>query len=303
MLDHLSSPDGRVPRQLGTSLVKRSLLDQLVGGAFVIVPIAGTLALVIFWSRLAPTAVDMLIAVALYALTGIGVTAGYHRLAAHKSFEVSNFVKMCLLALGSMAFQGPVARWVADHRRHHAFTDVEGDPHTPFEKGGLSGLAWSHFGWLFSRSRTRVSKFAPDVLKDRVVLEASKRYMLLSLLSLVIPALLGFALRPNLAGFLTGFLLGGCARICLFQNATWAVNSLAHFAGQRPHATGDRSTNNWLVAMLTLGEGWHNNHHAAPRSARHGSPGQLDMTYVFICGMRRIGFARNIRGSDFDQAR
>lgn len=277
-------------------LKRRTVLDQAIGAAFVFVPVAGTILLAVFWGTLHPTAWDVAVALMLYLSTGLGVTAGYHRLVAHRSFEASNSAKKCLLLLGSMAFQGPVVSWVADHRRHHAFTDRRGDPHSPLAKNGrLAGIAWSHVGWLFSKWRTPAGRFAADVVKDPMAMAASRHYLWLSLASLLMPALLGYALRPSMVGFLSGLLLGGCARICLLQNATWAVNSLAHLSGTRAHGTGDCSTNNWLVAFFTFGEGWHNNHHAAPQSARHGAPHQLDPTYLLITGLRRAGIVKNVR--------
>lgn len=277
-------------------LKRRTVLDQAIGAAFVFVPIAGTILLAVFWETLSPTAWDVAVALMMYLSAGLGITAGYHRLAAHRSFEASSNAKKCLLLLGSMAFQGPVVSWVADHRRHHAFTDRHGDPHSPLAKNGrLAGLAWSHIGWLFSKWRTPAGRFAPDLVKDPVTMAASRHYLFLSLASLLIPALLGYALRPSMVGFLSGLLLGGCARICLFQNATWAVNSLAHLSGTRAHNTDDWSTNNWFVAILTFGEGWHNNHHAAPQSARHGGQNQLDLTYLLIASLHRTGIAKNVR--------
>ncbi len=287
---------GSMPRIRDPGVVRRTLADRILGAVFVVFPSTGTVVLLVYWSNLQPTLWDISVAATLYLMTGIGITAGYHRMAAHRSFEPNDFVKKSLLALGSMAFQGPIARWVADHRRHHAFADAPGDPHTPCSnKNWITGFFWSHVGWLFSQHRTRVSKFAPDVIRDPIAMGISRNYLLLTVLSLVIPTVLGGVFRFSAAGFLTGFLLGGCARICLFQHATWTVNSVAHFSGKRRHETGDQSTNNSAVAFFTFGEGWHNNHHAAPCSARHGGSGQWDVTYLLIAALRRIGAVKNVR--------
>jgi len=279
-----------------TALIfSRRILNQLIAAFFVAIPLIGLIAFALAWETLRPTLFDVLVAAALYAAVGLGITAGYHRLASHRSFRAAPVTRAALLTLGSLAFQGPVLHWVADHRRHHAFADKEGDPHSPKgSTGRVRGACWAHMGWLFAKTHTSIPRYALDLSRDPIALWISKRYLLLSLVSLLIPAVCGVLWRHTLSGLLTGLLLGGCVRICFFQHATWAVNSVCHLVGSRRFHTSDYSRNNWLVALMTFGEGWHNNHHAAPRCARHGGPKQPDPTFWLIVGLQRMGLVDQV---------
>jgi stearoyl-CoA desaturase (Delta-9 desaturase) len=199
--------------------------------------------------------------------------------------------------------QGAVIHWVADHRRHHAFTDEEGDPHSPHlheadgVRGVLKGLWHSHMGWLFEGQRTSATRFAPDLKKDPVIRWVDKNFPLWALLGLAIPFVLGFALSGGslFAGF-TAFVWAGLVRVFLLHHATWSVNSICHMYGRQPFAIEDESRDNWLVAMVSLGEGWHHSHHAFPTSARHGlSRFQPDPSYWVIRGLERLGLVWNVK--------
>lgn len=246
---------------------------------------------------------------AMATITAGGVTVGYHRLCTHKSFTAPAWVRYCLAAAGSMAVQGAVFRWVGEHRRHHQHSDTEGDPHSPHMNadGGwgegiiatVRGFFHAHMGWLF-RDRSRgLGKYIPDLREDRALIAANRHFPMLVLAGLIIPAILGGLLTWSWMGVLLGFLWGGLVRILLVHHITWSVNSVCHLWGTRPFNVRDESRNNPLVAVFALGEGWHNNHHAFPASARHGLRWwEIDPSYIFIRFLGLIGLAKNIRTPD-----
>jgi stearoyl-CoA desaturase (Delta-9 desaturase) len=241
---------------------------------------------------------DLAILIALYVATGLGITVGYHRLLTHRSFATHRVVEVTLAVLGSMALQGSVIDWVADHRKHHAHSDREGDPHSPHVGRGsrLAGLWHAHAGWLFrEHGLADKRRYAPDLLDDAALRVVDRLFAVLVLASFALPFAAGYATGGTLAAALTALLWGGFVRILLFHHATFAVNSASHFFGSRPYETGDRSTNNAWVALLTFGEGWHNNHHAFPRSAAHGLRWyQVDASAVLIRVLERLGLAWNV---------
>ncbi len=239
----------------------------------------------------------------MYVLVGFGVTIGFHRMLTHRAFEAKPWLRATFAILGSMSVQGAVIHWVADHRRHHAFTDEEGDPHSPHTHAGegwrgvLTGLWHSHMGWLFDGERTSATRFAPDLKKDPVIRFVDKLFPVWALLGLVLPFVAGFALSGGslFAGF-TAFVWGGLVRVFLLHHATWSVNSICHMYGDRPFASTDESRDNWLVALVSLGEGWHHSHHAFPTSARHGlNRFQLDPSYAVIRILERLGLIWNVK--------
>lgn len=220
------------------------------------------------------TALDYTLFVVFYAVQMFGITIGFHRYLAHKSFKTSRFFEGVLMITGSMALEGPVLFWVSTHRRHHRFADEDGDPHSPNLSGpGLSGklkgLWYAHIPWMFSDEETRATVFAPDVLRDRRLYYYNRTYPLWALLSLLLPALLGLAIGGTVAAAISGFIFGGLARVFLANQAAWCVGSISHMFGSRPFVTSDDSANNWPVALLTFGEGLQNNHHAFPGAYRH----------------------------------
>lgn len=270
-------------------------------GAVALPLLATAAAIPLLWNRLV-SGKDLVILAGMYLLTAFGVTVGFHRMLTHRSFQSPKPVEYALAALGSMSVQGPVISWVADHRRHHAHADVEGDPHSPHVGhgegiGGVTrGLWHAHVGWLVrEQGMARRRKFAPDLLEDRGMRWISRQFPLLVLAGLAIPAAAGFAVTGTALGAATGLLWGGLVRIFLVHHVTWSVNSLCHFLGSRRFETEDRSTNVFWLALPSLGESWHHNHHAYPRSAAHGlRHRELDPSALLITGMERLGLARNV---------
>lgn len=233
---------------------------------------------------------DVILAVAFYAVTGHGVTAGYHRLFAHRGYVATRWTKVALCVAGSLAFQGSMIGWVAHHRRHHAYTDVEGDPHSPHVCGArrwprVRGMVHAHVGWLFRTPVTDASRWAPDLVADKDLVLISRLFPLGCVVSLGAPALIAWGITGTASGAIGGLVWGGFVRVFVLQQATFAVNSACHLWGNRPFRTRtrDRSTNFAPLAVLAMGENWHNAHHSNPRMARHGvDPGQLDSTARFI---------------------
>lgn len=253
-------------------------------------PLAGTVIAAISFFGHGLDLLDVILAVAFYALSGHGVTAGYHRLFAHRGYVARRWTKIVLCAAGSLAFQGSLLAWVTHHRRHHAYTDVEGDPHSPYgfgERRGsrLRGGLHAHIGWLFTAPAADANRWAPDLLADRDLVLLSRLFPLACAVSLAAPALLAWAITGTAAGALGGFVWGGLVRVFVLQQSTFAVNSACHLWGRRPFRTRarDRSTNFAPLAVLAMGENWHNAHHSNPRMARHGvDRGQLDSTARLI---------------------
>lgn len=270
-------------------------------GAVIIPFLATAAAIVLLWNRLVRPA-DLAIAAVMYLLTAVGITVGFHRLLTHRSFQTSKPIEYLFAVAGSMAVQGPVISWVADHRKHHAHTDEEGDPHSPHvghgsgARGVLAGLWHAHSGWLMStQGRADWKRYAPDLYEDRGMRTISRRFVSLVLLSLALPALAGYALSGTLAGAATGLLWGGLVRIFFVHHITWSVNSVCHFFGTRRFDTEDRSTNVFWLALPSLGESWHHNHHAFPRSAVHGlRRWEIDLSALIIGAMEKLGLARNV---------
>jgi stearoyl-CoA desaturase (Delta-9 desaturase) len=272
-----------------------------VAGVFV--PLAGFVAaIVLLWGE-AVGIRDLAIMLALYLLTGFGITVGFHRLLTHRSFETGPAVRATFAVLGSMAVQGPVINWVADHRKHHAFTDAEGDPHSPHLSrrpgllGAFSGLWHAHVGWLFTdEGRAERERYAPDLLRDPLLRSVDRLFFTWVVLGLVAPFALGWLLGGTLEAALTALLWGGLVRIFLLHHVTFAINSLCHFLGCRRFQTDDESRNLAWLAPLSFGEAWHHNHHAFPTSAFHGlRRREIDPGGWLIRALERLGLAWNVR--------
>lgn len=270
---------------------------------FVTVPFLALLAAVpVAWGGWLNWA-DVLIAALWYAVSGLGIAAGYHRYFTHGSFKAKRWLRVTLAVAGSLAVQGDLIQWVADHRRHHAFSDVEGDPHSPWCFGdsvwGLTkGLFHAHVGWLFGRELSNQRRFAPDLLADSDLRRVSRLFPVLVAASVLGPALMGAALTWSWQGALTALFWGGLVRIALLHHVTWAINSVCHVYGKRPFElrSGDRATNFWPLAILSFGEAWHNLHHAEPTSARHGVlRGQVDISARLIWLLEKIGVVWDVR--------
>ncbi|HWC13923.1 MAG TPA: acyl-CoA desaturase [Actinomycetota bacterium] len=246
--------------------------------------------------------VDASIALGMYLFTGFGVTVGFHRLFTHQSFQTKRWVRHAFAIAGSMAIQGPVIRWVADHRRHHAFSDQPGDPHSPHLdegpgiKGVLKGLWHAHIGWFFDEEQTSARRWAPDLVRDPAMRWIDRMFPLWALISFALPAVAGLMITGTLRGGVTAFLWGSLVRIFMLHHVTWSINSICHFYGNRPYQTTDFSTNNWMMSLISFGESWHNNHHAFPSSAVHGlRPYQIDVSAGLIRLMKLVGLATDVK--------
>jgi stearoyl-CoA desaturase (delta-9 desaturase) len=273
-------------------------LERNANVGAVIVPFVGFVAaLILLWNSLVGWT-DLAILAATYVATGLGVTVGYHRLLTHRSFATYRWIAYLFAVLGTMAVEGPVIGWVADHRKHHAHPDQEGDPHSPHvgHGSGLRGLWHAHVGWLFETQGTADKRrYAADLYEDPGMRAISHAFPQLIALSLAIPFVLGWVLAGSLAGALTGLLWGGLVRIFFVHHVTWSINSICHFYGRRRFAIDDQSTNVFWLAPVTFGESWHHNHHAFPRSASHGLRWwELDVAGLLITGMKRVRLAWNV---------
>ena len=265
----------------------------------VVVPFLGVLvAIVLLWNR-AVDAVDLAILATMYLITGIGVTVGFHRLLTHRSFQTHAWVERTFAVMGSLSVQGSVLDWVADHRKHHAHADKEGDPHSPHvgHGSGLRGLWHAHTGWLLeNQGQADWKRYATELYEDRHMRRIGRSFPWLVLLSLALPTALGFVLDGfTLRGAVLGYIWGGLVRIFLVHHVTWSVNSICHFFGRRRFEIEDQSTNVAWLSLLSLGESWHHNHHAFPRSAYHGlRRWEIDPSGWLISMMQRVGLAWNV---------
>jgi stearoyl-CoA desaturase (delta-9 desaturase) len=289
-------PGVRVMEPSDVKLQRRLVL------AVTIVPFIGFAASMwLLWGA-GLSAVDLTIFLVTYAFTGLGVTVGFHRLFTHKSFETKPWIKNTLAVAGSMAIQGPVIKWVADHRRHHAFSDQPGDPHSPHldegpgVKGVMKGLWHAHVGWFFDEEQTSAKRWAPDLVRDPAMRKIDKLFPLWALISFFGPAVIGGLITMSWWAAFTAYLWGGLARIFLLHHVTWSVNSICHFYGNRPYKSGDFSTNNWVLSIISFGESWHNTHHAFPTSAVHGlERKQIDISAGTIRLLEKVGLASDVK--------
>jgi stearoyl-CoA desaturase (delta-9 desaturase) len=278
-----------------------SRLHQAVVVVGVVVPFLGLIAAVSFWWGRGLSWTELSLFLGMYIATGLGVTVGYHRLFTHRSFETVRPVKVALAVLGSMAIEGPVLTWAAVHRRHHQHSDEAGDPHSPNHYGGgtrgvLTGLWHAHIGWMFAADPPNLAGYVADLREERLVRVVSRLFGVWALLGLLIPTVLGGLLTGTWTGAFLGFIWGGLVRIFFVHHATWSINSVCHLWGRRPFKSRDLSRNNFLFGVVGLGEGWHNNHHAFPASARHGLRWwELDVSYLVIEALRLVGLAWRVR--------
>ena len=279
----------------------QSRKEQIILGIVIVVPFLAVLAAVpIAWGGWLGWT-DLLIMAGMYWLTGHGITVGFHRLFTHKSYKPNRAVKIFWAVAGSMAIQGPVVRWVADHRKHHKFSDRDGDPHSPWRYGTdtkalLKGLAHAHLMWLFDPEQTPQRKYAPDLMKDRDIVKVSRQFPLWVVVSLLLPAVLGGLLTMSWQGALTAFFWGSLVRVSLLHHVTWSINSICHAIGDRPFVSRDKSANVWWLAIPSMGESWHNLHHADPTCARHGVlRGQVDTSARVIWAMEKLGWVSDVR--------
>ncbi len=295
--------DGLEPNRLRVATVRErtSRVSQIVTLVAVAVPPLGVLSAAGLLWGVGVRPLDVVLFALFYVATGLGITVGYHRLFTHRSFVAAQPVRVLLAILGAMTLQGPVTQWVTDHRKHHARSDVAGDPHSPHLAGpglvgALRGLAHAHVGWLFStKGMERGIDYGRDLYEDRAIRLVDRLYLLWVALSVGLPFLVAFALTGSAARGLEALVWAGLVRIFAFEHATFAVNSVCHTFGRRRYDAHDESRNNWVVALLTFGEGWHNNHHAFPRSARHGLERlQVDLSWFVIAGLARLRLASRL---------
>jgi stearoyl-CoA desaturase (delta-9 desaturase) len=285
-----------------TLAVEHDTVDRFANLVVVVVPVA-LLGLAI-WLAWGGTLIwqDLVVLAVCYLITGVGITVGFHRLFTHRSFKTRRPLRALFAVFGSAAVEGPLIEWVSTHRKHHRFSDLPGDPHSPHTdhgvgwRGALRGLLHAHVGWMFrGDGRASEERYAKDLLADPLICAVDRMFPLWVLLGLAFPFGLGVALTGSLVGGLTGLLWGGAVRILVLHHATFSINSLCHFFGRRRFATGDESRNLAWLAIPTFGEAWHNNHHAFPTSAHHGlTRRQLDPGGWLIDGLEKLGLAWDV---------
>lgn len=293
--------DASLPERATMGGDTQSFKEQLALALFIVVPFLAVLAAIpIAWGGWLSWT-DVVITICFYWFTGHGITVGYHRYFTHKSFKPNRALKIVMAVAGSMAIQGPVVRWVADHRKHHKFSDRDGDPHSPWKYGTSIGALWrgfwhAHMGWLFDEEQTPQRKYAPDLMKDRDIVWISKHFWVFVLLSLGLPPLIGGLVTWSWQGAATAFFWGSLVRVSLLHHVTWSVNSICHTIGERPFVSRDKSANVWWLAIPSMGESWHNLHHADPTCARHGVlKGQLDTSARVIWAFEKAGWVNDVR--------
>ena len=267
----------------------------------VLPPLAVIGAIVSLWGT-GITRVDFGIMLGFYVFTGLGITLGYHRLFTHRSFRAVKPLRVTLAVAGSMAVQGSIIAWVATHRRHHAYADQYGDPHSPHlaKAGGLRGvamgLAHAHMGWLFSSEQSDQAEWAPDLLGERAIKRIDRHFGTLTLATFLLPALFGLVLTGSWVGMVTAFLWGSLVRVFFLHHITWSINSICHFYGREAYQARDESRNVWPMAIPSFGESWHNNHHAFPWSARLGLRAwQIDPAWYVLRALRLVRAVRNVK--------
>jgi stearoyl-CoA desaturase (Delta-9 desaturase) len=299
--------DSAPPKKVALGGDRKSGMEQFALGFFVVVPFLALIAAVpVFWGWGLGWH-DVVIAIVMYAIAGHGITIGYHRLFTHKAFKAVRPLRVALAFAGGMAIEGPVVRWVADHRRHHAFSDKDGDPHSPWRFGTgfralTKGLLFAHVGWIFDPEQTDATRYAPDLIADPDIVAVSRLFWLQVTSSLLLPAVIGGLWSMSIAGAVTGFFWGALVRISLLHHVTWSINSICHAVGERPFRTRDKSGNVWWLSVLSMGESWHNLHHADPTSARHGVLRfQLDSSGRTIWLFERFGWAWDVRWPSADR--
>jgi stearoyl-CoA desaturase (delta-9 desaturase) len=299
--EQIAALEGPTPEEIQEPVMES--LDRAITGVITAVPpLLLALGCWMAWNRELHWR-DVAIFLIMYVPTGLGVTIGFHRLFTHRSFKTSPLLRGLLAVAGTMAVEGPVISWVADHRKHHAYSDRFGDPHSPHVdhgvglRGALRGLLHAHVGWLFDhQQRGARERFAPDLLADPVVSFVDKTFLLWSLLGFAIPFGLGVLMGGTVDAGLEGMLWGGAVRMLVLHHVTYSINSLCHFFGRRRFATDDQSRNLLWLAPLSFGEAWHNNHHAFPTSAFHGmGRAELDISGLVIAGLERVGLVWDVQ--------
>jgi stearoyl-CoA desaturase (delta-9 desaturase) len=299
----LSKPSGESSPSRGVRPLNERArrLERRITLATVLLPYAGLASgILLFWNR-GVNRLDLAVFGVMYSLTVLGIGMGFHRLVAHRAYQATTFLRTALVIAGSMAAQGPVIFWTAVHRRHHSYSDRDGDPHSPHLHGEgaveiLKGLWHSHMGWLFNHELTDWGTYVRDLLHDRLIFKLNRMYFLWIALGLLLPAVAEGLITMSWQGFVRGFLWGGLIRVLVVHHTTWSINSVCHVFGSRPYQVKDHSTNNVVLAIPTFGESWHNNHHAFPSSAVHGLEWwQVDITGSMIKLCAKVGLASAVK--------
>ncbi len=279
----------------------QSIKERIALAVFIAVPFLAVVAAVpVAWGGWLGWH-DVIIALVMYAISGHGITVGFHRHFTHRSFKPNRGVKVGLAVAGSMAIEGPVIQWVADHRKHHKFSDRDGDPHSPWRYGNsvpalVKGLVYAHIGWLFDPEQTPPRRYAPDLLKDRDIVRISRQFPMWVAVSLLIPPIAGGLWTMSWHGALTAFFWASLVRVAMLHHVTWSINSICHTVGNRPFNSRDKSGNVWWLAIPSMGESWHNLHHADPTCARHGVlRGQIDTSARIIWAFEKLGWIYDVR--------
>jgi stearoyl-CoA desaturase (delta-9 desaturase) len=282
-----------------------STFQRVLVGVFVAVPLIALVAAIpLAWAWGLLGWHDVVIALVFYWVSGLGITVGYHRYFTHGSFKAKTGLRVALAIAGSLAIEGPVITWVSDHRRHHKYSDKEGDPHSPWRYGDdtkalAKGLLYAHIGWLFDPNQTSQQRFSPDLLADKRVKGVDAWFPGLVAVTLLLPALIGGVWGMSIQGALTAFFWATLVRIALLHHVTWAINSICHTFGSEEFEVRDRSRNVSWLAIASFGESWHNLHHADPTCARHGAlKGQLDPSARVIWVFEKLGWAYDVRWPD-----
>lgn len=268
---------------------------------FVTVPFIAVIAAVPFAWGWGLNWADVAIFAAFYLFTGFGVTVGFHRYLTHGAFKAKRWLRIVLTIAGTMSVEGAPIRWVADHRRHHQFSDLEGDPHSPWRfgestKGLFKGMVWAHVGWLFERDNSNARRFAPDLIRDKDIRKIQQNFVPIMLFSLFGPAVIGGLVTWSWWGAVTAYFWASLVRIALVHHVTWSINSVCHVIGEQPYRSNDKARNFWPLAILSFGESWHNSHHADQTCARHGvDKGQLDSSARLIWLFEKAGWVSDVR--------
>lgn len=270
----------------------------------VLFPLMGMIAAIVMaWQYGMMSWLNLTMLIGGWYLTGMGITIGFHRMLTHRSFETIPSIRLFWTAMGSLAVEGSPIDWCMVHRKHHQFSDHHGDPHSPhLHDGGywesLKGFWHSHTGWMFNAnwSKSERQKYVPDLLDDKLLVSIDKYYVWWVVASLVIPTVIGGLATWSVQGAILGFVWGGLARVCLSHHMTWSINSICHIIGSRDYKSSDDSRNNLFFGIFSHGEGWHNNHHAFPTSARHGLKWwQFDLSWMVIRGLEICGLAWEVK--------
>jgi stearoyl-CoA desaturase (delta-9 desaturase) len=278
-----------------------STIHRVLVAAFVVLPLLALLAAAPFAWGWGLGWHDIVLALIFYVVSGLGISAGFHRYFTHLSFKARRPLRIALAVAGSLAFEGPVLKWVADHRRHHKYSDREGDPHSPWRFGNdwkalAKGLGFAHMGWMFEGNRTSQEKFCPDLLADPAIRRISQSFIAFAAASLALPMLAGGLWSMSWRGAFTALFWAGLVRVALLQHVTWSINSICHTFGKEEFEVRDKARNVAWLAIASFGESWHNLHHADPTCARHGVlKGQIDISARLIWIFERFGWVHDVR--------